>query len=79
MARTALDSLLKQTQGTSPFSGIATIYAALGEKDKAFDALGKAYELRDAWMPFLKADPFMDPLRSDPRFNALLVRLGLDK
>ncbi|HEX9422259.1 MAG TPA: protein kinase [Pyrinomonadaceae bacterium] len=55
----------------------ATIYVALGEKDKAFAELGKAYQAHDWFLQRLKVDPFMDPLRDDPRFKDLIRRLGL--
>ena len=57
---------------------IATIYAALGQKDRAFEFLQKAYLEKDldlTW--FLKADPRVDSLRSDPRFADLLRRVGM--
>jgi len=55
----------------------AHFYAALGEKDKAFAELNKAYENRDGFVVmYLKVDPRLDPLRSDPRFQDLLRRVG---
>jgi len=60
----------------SPYM-IATIYAGLGEKDRAFEFLEKAYRERSpdiSW--FLKADLRIDNLRSDRRFQALLRRVG---
>lgn len=56
---------------------IAAIYATLGEKDQAFTELNKALDNRDWDLFRLKVDPFMDPLRSDPRFNVLLKKIGL--
>ena len=56
---------------------IASVYAALGEKDQAFAWLDKAYEERDFILIFLKVDPMFDRLRSDPRFATLLRRIGL--
>ena len=57
---------------------IATIYAGLGDKNKAFHFLEKAYQERSPDIPyFLKADIRLDPLRSDPRFKDLLRRVGL--
>ena len=56
--------------------GIAIIHAGLGEKDQAFEWLEKAYEVRDLGMVFLKVDPTLDPLRSDPRFQDLLRRMN---
>jgi len=61
----------------SPYM-IATIYAGLGKKDKAFEFLEKAYLERSldiSWS--LKADLRIDSLRSDPRFQNLLHRVGL--
>ena len=56
---------------------IASIYATLGDKDKAFAELEKAYADRDCFLSRLTEDPFMDPLRSDPRFADLLKRMNL--
>ncbi|MGQ0543054.1 MAG: tetratricopeptide repeat protein [Blastocatellia bacterium] len=56
---------------------IASIYVALGDKDKAFVELEKAYQERDWWLRFLKVDPLMDSLRDDPRFAGLLKRMNL--
>jgi adenylate cyclase len=60
-----------------PPQGIAIIYTGLGEKDKALEFLEKAYEERDHWMYNLKVIPYVDSLRSDPRFTALLEKMGL--
>jgi serine/threonine-protein kinase len=54
---------------------IAFIHAALGEKDQAFEWLEKAYEERNQGLAFLKVDPTVDPLRSDPRFERMLRRM----
>jgi len=56
---------------------VASIYASLGEKDEAFLWLEHAYAERDNWLSFLKVDPRFDTLRSDPRFQDLLRRIGL--
>jgi len=56
---------------------IAVSYAALGERDAAFVELEKAYQAREWFLQRLKVDPFMDPLRDDPRFKTLVKRLGL--
>ena len=52
-------------------------YAALGDKDAAFAELEKAYQARDWYLPRLKTDPFMDPLRDDQRFAGMAKRVGL--
>jgi tetratricopeptide (TPR) repeat protein len=56
---------------------IALVYAGLGEKDEAFTWLEKSYDARDKGLTYLKIDPCMDPLRSDPRFARMLQRVGL--
>ncbi len=57
---------------------MATMYAGLGDKDRAFEFLEKAYRERSLGMiSDLKADLRIDNLRSDPRFQALLQRVGL--
>ena len=55
----------------------ALIYTALGEQDRAFEWLEKAYEERSEWLVWLKVDPKLDSLRSAPRFTALVQRVGL--
>ncbi len=55
----------------------AKIYAALGDRDKAFACLEEGYQGRYFGMVYLAVDPDLDPLRSDPRFLALLRRLNL--
>ena len=52
-------------------------YAALGEKDKAFELLDKMYEHRNGRLIWLKVEAGCDPLRSDPRFAAVVRRVGL--
>ena len=56
---------------------IGTIYGCLGDKNQAFAWLDKAFDGRDFLLVYLKADPMFDPLRSDPRFPALVRRVGL--
>jgi hypothetical protein len=59
---------------------ISGIYTGLGDKDKAFEFLEKAYEEKTAGsILLLKVAPWLDPLRSDPRFIELLGKVGLEK
>jgi tetratricopeptide (TPR) repeat protein len=72
-----LQRKLSATAGDSPYT-MATIYAGLGEKDKAFDYLNRAFHERSFELPSdLKADPAIDNLRNDPRFQELARRVGL--
>lgn len=52
------------------------VYAALGQKDKAFSWLEKAYNEHDSYLVRLKVESIVDPLRADPRFAALLRRMN---
>lgn len=61
----------------TPYS-VATFHAALGDNDRAFAELNKAYENREATLALLKVDPRFDSLRADPRFHDLLRRVNLD-
>jgi serine/threonine-protein kinase len=61
-----------------PSSLIALIYFSLGENDKGFKWLDKAYEERDYFIRILKVDPNVDSVRSDPRFKALLKKVNLE-
>jgi TolB-like protein/DNA-binding winged helix-turn-helix (wHTH) protein/Flp pilus assembly protein TadD len=63
--------------GFSNASEIALIYVGLGEKDHAMTWLDKAYEER--FNPSVLLRPCFDPLRSDPRFQDLLRRMGLNR
>ncbi|MEO5808833.1 MAG: TIR domain-containing protein [Sphingomicrobium sp.] len=52
------------------------VYAQLGDKDRAFAELGEAFRAKDSGLAYLKVDPFLDPIRGDARFTALLNRLN---
>jgi len=65
----------RSNPGYSHASEIAMIYAALGDKDQAMSWLEKGYEER--FNPGVLLRPGFDPLRSDPRFQDLLHRIGL--
>ena len=56
---------------------VAFVYAALGEKDKAFAELENAFAEHDWWLDRLKFEPMLDPIRNDPRFADLVKRMGL--
>ncbi len=57
--------------------GFALIHAGLGERDKVFEYLAEAYEIRAFLLPLIVVDSSFEPLRSDPRFQDLVRRLGL--
>jgi hypothetical protein len=49
----------------------------LGDRDLAMEWLEKSYQNHDYWLLFMNVEPEMDPVRSDPRFQAIVRRLGL--
>jgi len=55
----------------------AGIHIGLGDGDRAIEYLEKSYEEHSHWLIYLHLDPSMDDLRSDPRFQDLLRRVGL--
>ena len=57
---------------------MAMIYASLGEKEQAFAWLDKAIEARSGMGTVLISAAY-DPIRADPRFTALLKKMGLEK
>ena len=56
----------------------AALYLALGEKDSALVLLEHAYDVRPAQLRYIKVDAALDPLRGEPRFQALLRKMGLE-
>jgi serine/threonine-protein kinase len=79
-AQQLLDELIEQSkQAYVPPTTIAWLYLALGENDKGFMWLDKAYEAGDFWLSFIKIDRAYDNVRSDPRYIAMLKKIGLDR
>jgi TolB-like protein/Flp pilus assembly protein TadD len=58
---------------------IALVYTGMGNKEEAFKWLEESFHAHDVGLVYLKIDPPLDPLRSDPRFDDLLRRIGLAK
>ncbi len=77
-ALTVLEKLkeLSKEHYVPPFD-MAIVYVGLGEKDRAFEWLEKAYAERSFFLTWLKVEPELDSLRSDPRFADLVRRVGL--
>jgi len=57
---------------------MAKTHGYLGEKNQAFQWLEQAYDTREGNIWQLKVAPQFDPLRDDPRFNDLLLRMNLE-
>jgi eukaryotic-like serine/threonine-protein kinase len=77
-AETVLDKLVQRSKKTyvSPVH-LATIYTGLGERERALTALEHAYQEHDPYMIYLKVDPALESLQSEPRFQALLRGMNL--
>jgi tetratricopeptide (TPR) repeat protein len=74
--------MLKQLQELArqqyvPAYHFVILYAGLVDRDQAFQWLEKTYQDRTSRMTILQVDPFLDPLRSDPRFTEMVNRVGL--
>ncbi|HLG41097.1 MAG TPA: tetratricopeptide repeat protein, partial [Chitinophagaceae bacterium] len=77
-ARKIIESFdIEKIRGGNDYRGMALIFAALGEIDKAFEWLDKSIEWHEESLCSLKIDPKLDSLRSDPRFEVLLNKVGL--
>ena len=76
-ADAALQKLIDQAAEQSP-SRVASVYALLGETDKVFEWLERAYDVREPVMVAgLAGSPFFSPYYSDPRFIALCQKIGM--
>jgi len=77
-AKRLLSELLQRSHRdyVPPFS-VALIYVGIGDRQAALAWLDKAYQDHSALMVYAKTDPLLDPLRSEPRFAALLQRMKL--
>ena len=77
-AREILAQMTKEatTRYVQPYA-VAIVHLALGEKDQALDWLQRAAQERGAtYFNFIKVDPYLDPLRGDPRFEALVEEVA---
>ena len=57
---------------------LATVYIALGDKQRALDWIEAALDDRRGWVAYLRVHPIMDSLQSEPRFGALVERMKFD-
>ena len=77
--RAASDTALqrmRQINGDTANYQYAEIYAQRGDKDQAFDALERAWAFRDPGVAYMNSDIWFNPIRSDPRFAALLRKMN---
>jgi tetratricopeptide (TPR) repeat protein len=76
--RKVLDLNMEQAKRGINRVALAENYARLGEKDQALLWLEKAFERREVHITYQNRNPFWDGFRSDPRFAALVRRMGLE-
>jgi tetratricopeptide (TPR) repeat protein len=76
-ARRILQEVTSSESTELPWMMLAGAYGYLGEKDKAIECLERLYQSRDAPIMHLKVEPMLDSIRSDPRYDNLLRRVGL--
>jgi TolB-like protein/Tfp pilus assembly protein PilF len=65
------------SKGYVPALFFSAIYTGVGDRDHAMEWLQKALDERTEYLIFINVEPLADPLRSDPRFQALLHKVGL--
>ena len=79
----AYKTIKKLAERSDPLHGpenyhIATVYAGLGENDRAFEWFERAYQQHEGFLAYVfRVEPRFDSLHSDPRFQDLLRRIGL--
>jgi prephenate dehydratase len=76
-AKLELEKSMARSLTQSPYN-LAKVYVALNDNDKALTELEKAYQARDIWMYNFYVDPVFDPIRSEPRFKAILKKMNLE-
>jgi DNA-binding winged helix-turn-helix (wHTH) protein/TolB-like protein/Flp pilus assembly protein TadD len=77
-ARKLLNDLLARSRiQYVPAFSIALVYIGLGDRNGALEWLEKSYQDRSTYIVYAKTDALLDPVRSDPRFEALLRQMGL--
>ncbi|HEX5971342.1 MAG TPA: protein kinase [Gemmatimonadaceae bacterium] len=65
---------LREREYVSPVA-LATVHLGLGNNSRALDWAERAYAERRGWLNYLAVNPLVDPLRGDPRFDALVTRM----
>ena len=72
------DELVRKSAGQYvPAYFVAMVYLGMGERDRAFEWLERAYAERSDWIAWIHVHPYFDSVRGDPRFRSLEQRVGL--
>jgi eukaryotic-like serine/threonine-protein kinase len=72
-----LEAKTRTEEYVSPVE-VATVYIALGDTERALDAVERGVDDRRGWSAYLRVHPILDPLRGEPRFDAILKRMKFD-
>jgi len=67
---------MRQSYGDAASYQYGEVYAQAGDRERAFAALERAWEIRDSGLLRIKRDFYIDPLRSDPRYDALIKKMN---
>ena len=78
-ARRLLRSLYEAGAMDTCPANLGLVHVALGEIDRAFEALNRGVDLRSQQMLWMQVDTRFDPIRADPRFQELMARVGLPR
>jgi tetratricopeptide (TPR) repeat protein len=74
-AQAMLDQLVKENGDAAAYQ-YAGIYAQWGDMRTALKWIERAYEVKDPGVAFMKADPMLEPIRREPRFQAVVRKLN---
>jgi TolB-like protein/Flp pilus assembly protein TadD len=77
-ARQAIARLQERPYQEDLYCALTVLHFGLGEIDQGFEWLDKAYQAREAWLVTLKVEPMFENVRADPRFRALLKKMGCE-
>jgi len=69
---------IERMLSSNDYRGVALVYAALGEKDEAFEWLEKSYQKHEESLCSMGIDPKFDSIRDDQRFKKILKKVGLN-
>jgi serine/threonine-protein kinase len=67
---------LRQLYGDAASTQLGEIHAQLGNRDAALSALERAYEVKDAGLSTMLVDPWLDPIRNEPRFEGIVRKMN---
>jgi len=70
---------LKESAEFVPSSSLAIVYTGLGENDRAIQLLQASYAAKDPLLQYILVEAHFEPIRNDPRFQDLAIKIGLPR